>query len=877
MKFITSKVACLLLFLWPLIIFSAVPIAPVEIKVEQPGGFSFSVFPKGNIAREWVETHDGYAVQKVSDKWFYLNRGSDGVPVLTNLEVGLTTQSDLLSLAKANSILFEKRGLTPSEHESLSITPRQNLNVDSNALNKNHFGGLQVLHSPSAKKNGFYTLPSRITRSQQALSFTQNILVIRVAFNNQAFKYDAASFEQLMFSGNNSVKNFFLKASHDNYTIVGINESEGTANDGIVSITLNMDHPNSKYGSTAMIQGAIAAADPYVNYSSFDANSDGYISAKELSIVMIVAGYENAYGGDAGSLQPRVWGHKSSTSAVTHDGVTLAPYTMFGERHATSLANEHQATIGIMAHELGHLMLGLPDLYDIDGSSSGVGSWGLMGGGSWNYISGYSGSLPANMLSWSKAEVNFTSVEDVSSGAVSISSTTLEQTTKRVWIDKYKLGEHFLLENRTNDEYDRGLPNHGLIITHIDQTQTNNANDARRLVDIEEADGSIYAGSQSVFPGTGPYVNFNDTTTPNSKDNSSTSSNIAINNISISNNIVNIASLTAPSVNSNGYITYIDNGSSVSALGYSKTSAWTAIRYTNSTNLQTVDGIQVHAWGVGSADLYLYNSISNSGSLGNLLYTQLNNPLDAGYSRIFLNAPQSLSPNDDVVVVLKITLNSSNFPMSFNAGDTNYSGRSFVRSGDSGSFSSSTLSGYGDLAQYLLLSGSNDFDNDGIPDDSDPDDDNDGMPDSYEEVYGFNPKDASDATSDFDSDGLTNYQEYLAGTHPKDNDTDGDGTLDGQDSIPNGVFINTSVNGSGNISPTQIEINKGDSTQFMLTPAKGYKIGTISGCAGVQTQNTYTVSSTSNCTVSVGFVVDLEFRKAILSKLIPIIFGGEDN
>ena len=41
-----------------------------------------------------------------------------------------------------------------------------------------------------------------------------------------------------------------------------------------------------------------------------------------------------------------------------------------------------------------------------------------------------------------------------------------------------------------------------------------------------------------------------------------------------------------------------------------------------------------------------------------------------------------------------------------------------------------------------------------------------GMPDVWEERYGFNPYDKSDAKKDKDSDGYTNLEEYKIGTHP---------------------------------------------------------------------------------------------------------------
>ena len=58
------------------------------------------------------------------------------------------------------------------------------------------------------------------------------------------------------------------------------------------------------------------------------------------------------------------------------------------------------------------------------------------------------------------------------------------------------------------------------------------------------------------------------------------------------------------------------------------------------------------------------------------------------------------------------------------------------------------------------------------------------MPDVYEIDNGFDPLDAADAAEDRDHDGLTSLQEYQQGTDPRDEDSDGDGVLDGQDPDP---------------------------------------------------------------------------------------------
>jgi len=67
---------------------------------------------------------------------------------------------------------------------------------------------------------------------------------------------------------------------------------------------------------------------------------------------------------------------------------------------------------------------------------------------------------------------------------------------------------------------------------------------------------------------------------------------------------------------------------------------------------------------------------------------------------------------------------------------------------------------------------------------ADLDSDGDGMPDSWEVANGFNPLNSSDAATDADHDGLSNFLEFKEGTQPNNNDTDGDGIVDGFDAAP---------------------------------------------------------------------------------------------
>jgi hypothetical protein len=61
-----------------------------------------------------------------------------------------------------------------------------------------------------------------------------------------------------------------------------------------------------------------------------------------------------------------------------------------------------------------------------------------------------------------------------------------------------------------------------------------------------------------------------------------------------------------------------------------------------------------------------------------------------------------------------------------------------------------------------------------------PDSDGDGIPDLWEERFGFDPTDPTDADDDADGDGLDNRCEYEAGTNPRTSDTSGGGERDSE-------------------------------------------------------------------------------------------------
>ncbi len=295
------------------------------------------------------------------------------------------------------------------------------------------------------------------------------LLVVRLNYDNIAFTSDATSWAQKIFGTQEGQMNhFYAENSLDQFTFYPVTESEGTPNDGIVTLTLEKEHPDPGSEYTLLhpdFKSALEAADAYVDFSAYDSDGNGALSSKELIVVFILAGNEEAYGP---ATQPGVFAHQYCTSGsnVAHvDGVSVTScdgsgnYAVFGERHGS-----HDATIGIIAHELGHAAFDLPDLYDTTPSgepdSAGIGYFGLMSAGMWGHKAflEYEGSSPVHFCAWSKMENGWIEPETISdTTALHVELHESASETYNVYKLPVSESEYYLIENRNNSGYDQGL------------------------------------------------------------------------------------------------------------------------------------------------------------------------------------------------------------------------------------------------------------------------------------------------------------------------------------------------------------------------------------------------------------------------------------
>ena len=388
----------------------------------------------------------------------------------------------------------------------------------------------------------------------------QKLLIIRIEFNDYQFEHDAQQWSQKIFgTQEGELNHYYNEISYGTFRFEKAVEHEGSA-DGVITVALNENHPDHVENKLDRFVSAVTLANPDIDFAAYDSDGNNALSASELQIMFLVAGGERATG-----ASPGVWAYQWCMYGVNEtppvlDGVQLMSclysgnYSAFGEKHNNAQTGD-DATIGVIAHELGHAVFALPDLYDTDNSSEGIGNFGLMGGGSWGYkpSDANSGQTPVHMTGWSKVKSGFLT-------PTLITSTRSAQEVKATSSSDYTLyqlptgrnGEYFLLENRAASGYDRGLYSlagngdylGGLSILHIDDTvvasnSSSDVNDdeSHKKVDVEEAseaglDLKLHSGHYDNLYYLGNKTYFNDTSSPDSKRYGGTASGVSVTNVS---------------------------------------------------------------------------------------------------------------------------------------------------------------------------------------------------------------------------------------------------------------------------------------------------------------------------------------------------------
>jgi immune inhibitor A len=351
----------------------------------------------------------------------------------------------------------------------------------------------------------------------------RNALVLLVDFPDSEAGESKEHFSEMLFSQGTyyggSMRDYYKEVSYGQVDVQGEVFGWYRAPQP-KSYYTNNEHGFGTYPTNAqkLVEDVLDLANQDVTFGPYDNLGDGTVQA----LIIIAAGS----GGEQTGNKSDIWSHKWNIEPREVDTKKAEKYFMAPE----------DGRVGVMSHELGHLLMSWPDLYDTDYTSRGTGNWDLMAGGSWNN----NGNTPAHPSAWCKLQAGWITPKVVTNEQQEVEITPYHQQG-----DVYKLAvngdpdskEYFLLSNRKTEGFDYYLPGEGLIIEHVDDNQSNNSDENHYLVDIEQADGernlnlNYNSGDYTdAFP-TDSNTEFNAASNPNSKTYADADSTVAVTDI----------------------------------------------------------------------------------------------------------------------------------------------------------------------------------------------------------------------------------------------------------------------------------------------------------------------------------------------------------
>ncbi len=497
--------------------------------------------------------------------------------------------------------------------------------------------------------------------------------------------FTVQDFQNLLFDNNptGTLTEYYNEISYGQFQVTGTVYGWFTADQGQAYYASDNNGLNANYPQNAkgFVRNIVEKADPTVDFSLYDndgpdgvpnsGDDDGYVDA--VGIVCAGPGPDWYPGNN------NIWPHMSnlgSNEYVTNDpsanggNIIVSTFFICPEEAGGGSGWGVIRPLGVFAHEFGHV-LGLPDLYDIDGSSNGIGEWGLMASGSWGG-DGAHAETPSHMTAWSKMKLGWLNPSVVTQN---VSGLTVRQSETNpeaylVWEDGYQWSRYFLFENRQKVGFDTYLNGDGLIIYHVDENQqwgpfawwggSGNRNELHKLVDVEEADGRADLDNKTnrgdagdLFPGTSNNRAFTDLSSPNSKDYDGLTTGVEIKNISNSGATMNVDVTVREPL---GYVLAYDEGG-ISGWGWGYSSPqdiWGGVLFqtTLAGTLKAVDaGFRE---GPTDYELLVYSDFDLTTPSGLLVSVSGQVP-SSGWHTIELPGDQAvLGANDNFFVVLRV-------------------------------------------------------------------------------------------------------------------------------------------------------------------------------------------------------------------------------
>ena len=415
----------------------AIVACPDPARVQQPDGTFITLLQHGDEWFNYTTTADGYTVVKDGVDGFYKYAtlaSNELVPTAMVAHDAVTRNARELSWLAA-----VPRHLTPGKDVISARRAPHRLHGKTGHYDYKNFRGLVILvayNDCAFAYDNAHTLFNDMINQR----------------NYRGFMSNAAFPELIPYTG--SVRDYFYDSSAGEFDPVF---------DVVGPVTIDYSQYDAMKtsGAPVLVNAALDAADPLVNYKDYDRDGDGKVDM----VFFLFAGAGSNFSGNDSRL---LWPHASSITSKYLDGVSFDRYACSTELYSRPESKIIDG-IGTMCHEFSHV-LGIADLYDTDGTSSGGSSdnpqnWSIMAHG--NYLN--QSRTPCLYSAYERYAAGFTTPQKITKkGNYTLQPITTTGTGYR--LDSSVKNEFFILENRVKTGWDAYLPGEGMLVWRVDST-----------------------------------------------------------------------------------------------------------------------------------------------------------------------------------------------------------------------------------------------------------------------------------------------------------------------------------------------------------------------------------------------------------------------
>lgn len=491
----------------------AVPAKRVKRQVQQPDGSVLTVMLRGDENFHYTSTEDGQPlVQRADGAYCYATLDSNG-----KLTASAQVAHDVESRGAAELSFLNYYTAESQKVRSLGMERAKQRNARRMARLANR-GVVDASGKPVRRVMAGATGGEGI-----GVTGKRKGLVILVNFKDKKMqsKHTQAEWNDYFnkvgynkYGNNGSVHDYFYAQSYGKLDLEFDVIGPVTVSKNMASYGAN-DAQGNDIDPAGMIKEAceLAYAKEKMDMSQYDWDGDGAVD----QVYVIYAGYGEAAGGEKNTIWPHEWDIQGGGYSLVLGGQRIRTYACSSELNGGN--GTDISGIGTACHEFSHCM-GIPDFYDTAGGGCfGMDAWDLMDYGSY----GGDGYEPTGYNTYEKWVSGWIEPTILTEPCYIKNMKPLSDAPEAcVVFNEANKNEYYIFENRQLKGTDVALPNHGMLVIHVDYDQkvwfdneVNNTSNHQRFT-VVPADNKLTSETVTgdTYPGTTKSTELTDTSKP---------------------------------------------------------------------------------------------------------------------------------------------------------------------------------------------------------------------------------------------------------------------------------------------------------------------------------------------------------------------------